>query len=147
MTHQFEKEVTINASPDIIWNTLTNPELMKKWMGEPEMEIEVETNWQVNSPIVISGFHHLKFQNRGKVLQYKINNLVQYSHLSSLSGLEDKPENYSVITFWLIPGENETTLSCTINNFPTETIFKHLQFYWRTTIISIKNMAEKEWKS
>ena len=30
---QIEKTIIIKALPSVVWNTLTNPELMKQWMG------------------------------------------------------------------------------------------------------------------
>jgi len=144
MTNRIENTIEINAAPTIIWKALTQPTLMRQWMGEPEMGIEVYTDWQVNGPIFISGFHHIKFENKGIVLQYDINRVLEYSHFSSISRLVDIPENYSIIRFVLTPIENHTILTLTIDNFPTETIFKHLEFYWRTTITLIKEFIEKQ---
>ena len=143
MTNQIEKTIIIRTNPSIVWKTLTEPDLMKQWMGEVEMEIEIKGNWKVNSPIVISGFHHVKFENKGRVLQFDPNRTLTYSHLSSISRLPDKPENYSIIEFTLTPLDNHTSLTLTVSNFPTETIFKHLDFYWRTTLEIIKNFIER----
>jgi hypothetical protein len=113
-------------------------------MGESEMNLEIITNWNVNSPVIIKGFHHLQFENRGIVLQHQPNKLLQYSHLSSLSRLEDKTSNYSIIKFELSPVQNQTELKLTIENFTTESIYKHLSFYWRTTIEKIKMFSEQQ---
>jgi uncharacterized protein YndB with AHSA1/START domain len=143
MTHRFAKRILINSDPATIWKTLTKPELMKQWMGEPEMGIEIQTDWKVNNPIIISGYHHIKFENKGAVLQYDLNRTLKYSHLSSISHLEDKPDNYSIIEFEITPFEGQTMLALTISNFPTEIICKHLSFYWRTTVEKIKILVEK----
>jgi uncharacterized protein YndB with AHSA1/START domain len=142
MNHRIEKSILINSDPSTIWKTLTVPELVQQWMGEPEMGIEIHTDWKVNSPIIIRGFHHIKFENRGTVLQFEPCKTLKYSHLSSVSRLVDKADNYSIIGFVLTPLENQTLLSLTIENFPTDTIFKHLQFYWNTTIHKIKYFIE-----
>jgi len=144
MTPEFEKTVIINSNPANVWNTLTDLKLMRKWMGETEMEIEIQTDWEINNPIIINGFHHVKFENKGVVLQFEPNRIVSYTHLNSLSRLEDRPGNYSIITFVLRPVQDQTSLILTIDNFPTETIFKHLCFYWRTTLEKIKISAEKQ---
>jgi hypothetical protein len=47
----------------IVWPTLTDPDLMKQWMGEPTMEIEITTDWKIGNPIIITGFHPIKFEN------------------------------------------------------------------------------------
>lgn len=142
MDNQFSINIIINASTQKVWSVLTNQQLMPKWLGEPEMNILVLTNWQVNSPIFIKGFHHVNFENKGIVLQYKKDCVLKYSHLSSISKLEDKPENYTILEFVLSSINNQTKLTININNFPTETIQKHLEFYWRTAIFRIKQNAE-----
>lgn len=144
MNPGFEKTVIINAAAETVWNSLTDFNLMKQWMGESEMNLEITTDWKVDSPIIINGFHHAKFQNRGTVLKYEPNRILEYSHLSSLSRLEDKPENYSILRFELSPLKQQTALTVTIENFPTETIYKHLCFYWRATVEKIKTISERQ---
>ncbi len=139
---QFEKTIIINSPPSIIWKALTEPALMKQWMGELEMNIEIQTDWTINSPIIISGYHHVKFENKGTVLLFEVNKKLAYTHLSSLSRLPDKPENYTFFDFTVAPIDSHTSLTLTISNFPTETIFKHLEFYWRATIKMLKTFIE-----
>jgi uncharacterized protein YndB with AHSA1/START domain len=143
MAQQIVETITIKAPPYKVWDTLTNTDLMKQWMGEPEMQIEVITDWKVGSPIVIKGFHHVKFENKGTVLHYDPNKMLKYNYLSSISRLADQPEHYTSIEFTLSPEEDQTRLILTLSNFPTESIFKHVGFYWRTTIHMMKNLAEQ----
>lgn len=130
--------VTIDCSPAIIWQVLTDTAIMPRWMGE-EMDLTIVTSWEVGSPIVINGFHHAAFENKGTVLRYEPFQLLSYSHLSSMSGLADVPENYTILSFLL----NGTELTISFSNFPTEAIQKHLEFYWRGTIYRIKLIAEQ----
>ncbi|WP_143305544.1 SRPBCC family protein [Chitinophaga vietnamensis] len=134
--------VNIAASPAEIWQAITEPATMARWMGEPEMDIKVHTSWEPASPYVVTGFHHARFENKGQVLTYDAPRQLSYSHFSSISRLPDVEENYSIIAFTLTPGEGYTQLALTIRNFPTDVIFRHLQFYWRTTIIKIKQLIE-----
>ena len=119
MAQRIEKTIIIKASPSAVWDTLTNPSMMNQWMGEPEMGTEIITDWKVGNPIVIKGIHHIKFENKGTVLQFESNKVLRYNYLSSLSRLPDKHENYSIIEFRLEPVENKTLLSLTLANFPT----------------------------
>jgi uncharacterized protein YndB with AHSA1/START domain len=144
MTDQFTTTVTINAATAAVWQVLTDPRQMQEWMGEAEMKLEVLTDWKINSPILIRGFHHLAFENRGFILQYDKEQRLSYSHLSSLSRLPDLPENHTVLEFILTPSDRQTLLTLHIRNFPTETIRKHLEFYWRSTMVSIKRSAEQK---
>ncbi len=138
MTKRIEKSILIYATTFKVWEYLTNPELMNQWMGDPEMKIEVITNWKVGNPIVIKGFHHVQFENKGTILQFEQEKVFQYSYLSSMSNLEDEPGNYTTITFHLSPKEEQTELSVEVENFPTEVIYKHLEFYWNGTMQIIK---------
>ncbi|SHG54757.1 Uncharacterized conserved protein YndB, AHSA1/START domain [Chryseolinea serpens] len=142
MMDGFSNAVTINASPAEVWSALTVPERMTKWMGDPEMGLEVHASWGIETPVLIRGFHHTKFENKGIVLKYEKERRLSYSHLSSVSRLPDKQENYSILEFILTPIENHTRLNLTIENFPTDTIRKHLEFYWKTTMLTIKENVE-----
>jgi len=142
MTQLIEKTILINAPATRVWEHLTEPELIKKWMGDPELKIEIDTTWKVGSPIRICGFHHAFFENKGIILQFNPRKLLQYNQLNSVSRLPDTPENYTIITFQLRPAGTQTQLRLEITNFPTETIFKHLEFYWKTTPDIIKRQIE-----
>lgn len=143
MSYRIEKTVLINAPAATVWETLTVPYLMKQWMGEADMNLHIQTSWLINTPITISGFHHLPFVNKGTVLQFEPPKVLSYSHNSSLSRLPDEPGSYSIMTFHLDAAEKQTALTLTITNFPTETIFKHLEFYWQTTIQLLKKFIER----
>jgi len=142
MTNLIEKTVVINSMAANVWKALTQPFLMKQWMGDEEMNLHIQTSWAVNTPITISGFHHLPFVNKGTILEFDEEKVLSYSHNSSLSRLADEPENYSVIRFNLSPANTQTALTLTITNFPTETIYKHLEFYWQSTIVLLKKFVE-----
>lgn len=143
MSDSFSTNITINITPAKVWQVLTDPKIMTQWLGDPDMEIEVQTTWQINSPILIKGFHHVQFKNKGIVLAFEKERKLSFTHLSSLSRLPDIPESYSTLTFILEPGDDDTHLMLNIENFPTESIRKHLEFYWRTTLITIKDKVEK----
>jgi len=135
------KTIRINAPTSKVWEALTNPEAMKKWMSETE--INIITDWTVGNPIVMHGnLHRINFENKGTVLQFEREKILKYSHLSSLSRLPDEPRNYSIIEFSLTPIENGTDLTVTLSNFPTEAIDKHLVFYWNVTLEILKRMIE-----
>ena len=137
------KTITIDAPASKVWDTLTSPERMQQWMAETE--IDIITDWKVGHPFVIRGnLHGINFENTGTVLQFEPEQILQYSHLSSLSRLPDKPENYSVVEFRLAPVENQTALTLSVNNFPTESIYKHLAFYWNVTLEILKRLIEQQ---
>jgi uncharacterized protein YndB with AHSA1/START domain len=146
MNHAIENSTTIEAPPSEVWRALTDPDLMKQWMAEPEMGVEIITDWKVGSPMIVKGHHNgVDFENKGTVLEFKPNSILRYSHLSSLSRLPDTAESYTVIEFRLArTEENSTSFHVRISNFPTEPIFKHWEYYWRVTIGVVKRFIERQ---
>lgn len=142
MKQVIERTEIIEASAEVVWETLTNPESMKVWMAEPEMQLEVVTDCSIGGSISIAGFHHIKFENKGTILEFEPHRIFRYNYLSSLSRLPDKHENYTVIQFELLPVVNGVSLRLTATNFPTETIYNHVDFYWRGTMKIIKSTVE-----
>lgn len=111
-------------------------------MGDEEMGISVITDWKVGSPILIKGFHHTSFENRGSVLVFKAPGTLSYTHLSSLSRLPDDMENHAVLTFQLKQTDQYTQLTLQLENFATESIYRHLNFYWNGTLGRLKHCIE-----
>jgi uncharacterized protein YndB with AHSA1/START domain len=141
-TAVIEKTVSVNSSLSEVWNYLTAPGLMKKLMGDTALNIEVVTDWRVGGPILIKLFHHTNIEVKGSILQFEPHRVLKYSQLASSSHLPESIENYSIIQFQLRPEKNETILTVRVENFPTETIYKHLNFYWQGTIVLLKKSIE-----
>jgi uncharacterized protein YndB with AHSA1/START domain len=140
----FSKAVNIKAPPSQVWHVLTTRALMKNWMM-PDIEIHIITDWTVGSPMIIRGNMNGKnFENNGTVLQFEPEKTLLYSHLSSISRLPDRPESYSLVEFRLQPVDNETVLTLTLSNFPTESIYQHLAFYWNVTLEVLKKLIEEQ---
>ena len=136
--------VSIQSKADVAWKVLTDPELMKQWMSDDdELRIEMETDWEVGGNLITRGFHHVKFENTGKILELIPGQKLVYTHLSSISGLKDLPENHCIFEFSLREQKDSTLLRLSITNFPTETIYKHLELYWRSTLTVIKRITEQ----
>jgi uncharacterized protein YndB with AHSA1/START domain len=136
------KTITINAPTSQVWDAVTNQAVMKKWMSDTD--IDIFTDWIVGTPFVIRGnLHGIDFENRGTVLQFDPEKILRYTHLSSLSRLHDELANYSVIEFRVAPLGNQTTLALTVSNFPTETIYKHLAYYWTVTLEILRKLIEQ----
>jgi uncharacterized protein YndB with AHSA1/START domain len=144
MTHVIENSATINVPPSVVWRALTDSDLMKQWIAEPVMRIEITTDWKVGSPIIVKGHHNkVDFENKGPIQQFEPYSILRYSHLSSISGLPDRAENYTMIEFRLErTEENSTSLNVRTSNFPAESAFKHWEFYWKVTIGILQRFIE-----
>ena len=134
------KTISIKASTSKVWNTLTNPDLIKEWL----FGTKVISDWKVGSQILFTGnWQGTDYLDKGTILKFNIEKNFQYNYWSSFSGLPDSPENYSVITFELTPENQDTMLTLTQSNFATETMYEHSNKNWDATLNFMKNLIEK----
>lgn len=97
--------INIKASSEKVWETLTRPELVKLWQygsdlttdGKVGDDIRFKTAWEDKI-----------FEQWGKLLEIKPNELLRYSLFAPRPGLEDKPENYFEMNY-VLTGENDGT--------------------------------------
>ncbi|HWW39889.1 SRPBCC domain-containing protein [Pedobacter sp.] len=135
------KTVLINATTPAVWDTLTTSSLIQQWTHDTP--IEIQTDWKVGSPIIMSGdLHGIPFSNSGNILAFEPNTKLSYSFLSSLSNLPNIAESHCILEFNLIPQDQKTRLDLTISNFPDQVIRKHLELYWGPTLELIRKQAE-----
>ena len=137
----FRIEALINTSAPNVWATLTEPGLINKWMLDTP--VEILTEWREGGRLLEQGdLHGLPFENRGTILRFAPPNVLEYTHWSTLSIVADIPENYSVVCFDLQESQHQTLLTLNIGNLLTFEIFKHMEFYWKTTLHLLKEAAE-----
>ncbi|WP_309119326.1 SRPBCC domain-containing protein [Paenibacillus sp.] len=134
-----EKTRDIQASKQVVWNVLTDPNYVRDWLG-----VDMETDWREGSPILFSfSWDGKRLTDKGHVLKYTELDTFSYDYWSELSGTPDSPENYSIIEFQLLKSHDSTTLILSHRNFPTSTMYEHSDNNWEETLDSIKRLAEK----
>lgn len=133
--------IVINADANKVWDVLTNPEKIKIYLGIPE----TITDWKVGSPAVWRGeFGGVKFENKGKILENNYESLLKFEYWSSFGGYEDKPENYSVITYTLDRIDDSTTkYTYTREKIPTEQEYEMFNGHLQFVLQGIKELAEQ----
>lgn len=135
------KTININAPASRVWEALTTPAIMKRWMTDAEMDIT--SDWKTGSAIVISGnLNGIPYENKGTILRFEPSFVLKYNCWSSLSRHADIPENYSLITFRLMSSGGVTTLVFTQTNFTEDVIFEHFNFYWNTALQLLRKISE-----
>ena len=103
------------------------------------------TDWKVGSEIVFQGeYEGHKYRDKGVILENIPNKLISYSYWSGFSGLEDKPENYAVVTYNLTKKENtQTKLTWTQKGYANEEGYKHSESGMETFLEKIKEIVER----
>jgi uncharacterized protein YndB with AHSA1/START domain len=132
-------EIVINAPTSAVWEALTKPELIKKYF----FGTNTETTWKVGSPIRFHGeYEGKKYEDKGTVLAFEPEKSLQYSYWSSMSGIEDKPENYVTVTYSLSAENGKTKVVITQENIPDEKTKDHSEQNWKKVLVSLKEMIE-----
>lgn len=103
------KSIEINTSSETVWDALTNPEKIKVYL----FGTETITDWKIGSPIIFQGeYDGHKYKDKGNVLLKIPNETLRYNYWSGFSGLEDKPDNYSIVTYHINKiSENQVRLT------------------------------------
>lgn len=133
-------DITINAAAEKVWDALTQPEVIRQYF----FGTNASTTWEVNSPITFKGEWEGKpYSDKGTVLAFEPYKLIRYTYWSSISGIEDKPENYVVITYKLMEDDGKTHLTITQENIPDEKMKEHSEQNWSKVLHELKNLLEK----
>lgn len=141
MTTNITVQVNINivAQLSTVWAALTKPALIKKYF----FGTDTITNWQPGSPIVFKGeWEGKKYEDKGTVIEVKDKELIKYSYWSSMSGTEDKPENYMIITYALSGEDDNITLTLTQENIRDEKTKEYSAANWKKVLNGLKDLVE-----
>ena len=130
---------SIHAPASRVWQALTKPELIRQYF----FGTEAITDWKEGSPIKFKVESEGKnYEDKGTVLDVEPNALLRYTYWSSTSGVEDKPENYSPVTYALTDINNKTILTVTQENIPTEKMKETTEKNWKKVLRNLKNLLE-----
>ena len=133
--------IHIHATAAEVWNALTKPEIIKQYF----FGTNAISDWQEGSPIIFRGeWEGKSYEDKGTILIVEPNKLLRYNYWSSMSGIEDKPENYVIITYELFEEGGDTTLTITQENIPDEKTKEHSIQNWRKVMSDLKQLLEKK---
>jgi uncharacterized protein YndB with AHSA1/START domain len=131
--------VLIDAPPARVWEALTKPEIIKKYF----FGTTTHTDWKIGNPIRFTGeFEGQHYEDKGTVLAFQPYSLIQYKYWSSMSGTEDRPENYLTITYRLQEEDNKTRLDITQENIRDEKAKEHSEDNWKKVLANLKRVVE-----
>jgi uncharacterized protein YndB with AHSA1/START domain len=131
--------VVIGASPDRVWDGLTKPEIVKQWL----YGVEVISDWKKDSPVIYRGEWDGKpYEDKGTILEIEKPSVLRATYYSPLSGLEDRPENYNVVSYVLEPSGEGTKVTCTQTNCQTQEAADQAEKNWRQSLEKLKALLE-----
>ena len=111
------KSIVIAAPAQHVWQALTDPAEVKKYMWGSE----VVSDWKQGSPLIYRGVWEGKpFEDKGTILEIDPPHLLRTTYFSPLSGKPDAPENYAEVTYRLAAEAGGTKLTVTQSNIPDE---------------------------
>jgi uncharacterized protein YndB with AHSA1/START domain len=141
MKKQIKKTYEINARAALVWNALTNPDLIKKYM----FGSEAISQWKEGSPLIFKGSWQGKpYTDKGTILKIVPEKLFSYTYWSSMSGKPDKPENYSVYTYDLMPHGRTTQLTIIQDDkFDNDESRNNSWAHWDQAIEGLKKIVEE----
>lgn len=136
-----ETSISVDASPAQVWKALTTPELIKKYL----MGTDVSTDWKEGSTITYKGeYEGKKYHDKGIIKKIEPEKLLQSTYLSSMSGKEDKPENYNLVTYKLTKSDDKTVITLSQDNNSTEKEKEHSTENWKMVLKKLKEVVESE---
>lgn len=133
------KAVTIDATPHRIWEALTTPEQVAKYM----FGAQVESEWVKGGPITYRGVWDGKpFEDKGTILDIDEPLLLRTSYYSPLSGKPDTLENYAIVTYAVSRDGKASRLTVTQSNIASAAEQAQMEGNWAMTLDAIKAMIE-----
>ena len=138
-TYTAAASATINAPASRVWEALTNPELIKKYM----FGTDVISDWKVGSPIVYKGDWQGKpFEDKGQILAFEPEKLLVSTHWSPLSGVPDLPENYHTVTYRLSESDGKTEVTIHQDKNASEEEKADSEANWKAILDGLKKLLE-----
>ena len=100
--------IVIHASASRVWEALTRPELVKQW----QFGAVLRTDWRKGGSIVFRNEWEGKvYEQKGSILEVEPGRLARYSLFAPQPGLEDRPENYFIMSYILEEVGGQTILT------------------------------------
>lgn len=139
--------ITIQAPAANVWEVLTRSEYTKQYM----FGCEIVTDWKIGGPFLWKGVFDGKelVAVKGTLAEKKDGLRLAYTTFDPNTPMEDKPENYTTVTYILETIQNQTRLTVTQGDFATvaEGERRYAETYndgegWNPILVEIKKLAE-----
>ena len=133
--------IIINAPTAKVWQALTDPAIVKQYF----FGTNLKSDWKKGSPIIWQGeWEGRSYEDKGTILDIDPGSFVKYNYWSTMSGTEDKPENYANITYQLSESDGKTKLTITQDNIKNQQAKEHSEQNWQSVFGKMKEMIESQ---
>jgi uncharacterized protein YndB with AHSA1/START domain len=132
--------ILIHAPVSRVWQALIEPDLIQKYL----FGTRTITDWKVGSPIKWRGEWQGKtYEDKGAVLRFVPEKLIETTYWSSMGDLTNIPENYKKVTYELKPDNTGTYLTLTQDNNTSEEDKNHSEQNWTMVLENLKRLVEQ----
>ncbi|MEO7265286.1 MAG: SRPBCC family protein [Ferruginibacter sp.] len=140
-TFTAESSVTIDAPVSKVWDAITNPAIIKKYL----FGTNVSSDWKEGSSIEYAGEYEGKtYHDKGVIKKLVPEKVFQSTYWSSMSGKEDIPENYNLVTYVLSVEDGKTIVTLTQDNIATSEERTHSTNNWDAVLEKLKQTVEEK---
>ncbi|HKB45929.1 MAG TPA: SRPBCC family protein [Chitinophagaceae bacterium] len=133
-------KITFDAPISKVWQGLTDPTMVKQYF----FGTNLKADWKVGGRITFSGEWEGKtYIDGGTILEINPPKLLKYTYWSSMSGTEDKPENYNNITYELAENNGVTILIITQDGVKNREAMEHSEQNWQSVFDGLKKILKE----
>ncbi|MDX6181702.1 SRPBCC family protein [Flavobacterium sp. Fl-77] len=132
--------ILINASKDKVWDALTKPEIVKQW----QYGSDLITDWEVGSEIRFRNeWDNKVFEQWGKIIAIVPHKLIKYSLFFPRPDLEDKEENYFIMSYILSDDDDRIKLEIVKEDNRTGAVIEKDSGEENPVLKALKEIIEK----
>ncbi|BAU53599.1 SRPBCC family protein [Mucilaginibacter gotjawali] len=133
--------ITFNEPIEKVWQGLTDPGIVKQYF----FGTDLKSDFKKGSRITFSGEWGGKtYEDGGVIVEIDAPKLLKYTYWSSMSGTEDKPENYNNITYELHELDGVTALVIIQEGVKNQQALEHSEQNWKTVFDGLKEILKKD---
>jgi len=137
--HVARARVEIDATPRVVWQALTDPRQVARWMSGTD----VSTDWRVGSPITWRGeMNGAAYEDKGEILVSDEPTRLSMTHYSPLMGGADEPENYHTVTYDLSADGDGTTVELSQDGNDSAEQAEQFGANWQGMLDALKKTVE-----
>lgn len=132
--------IALKATPERVWKALTDPEEIRVYL----FGTTTTSDWKKGGYIRYTGeWENKTYEDKGTIVDIRPNELLHTTYFSSMSGLEDKPENYANVIYKITPSGDGVILTIVQDNNRDEQSRDHSESNWKSVLATLKELVEK----